>query len=93
MAPDHPLQGRRRLTMAPPAWRPPGCSGSRFICLGGLEAESSSVEDLEADHVAIQVATDSLCDNVQLRPDPPPGRRLPRTDAVLLQEFWTDVGF
>ena len=51
------------------------------------------MEDLEADHVAIQVATDSLCDNVQLRPDPPPGRRLPRTDAVLLQEFWTDVGF
>ena len=85
--------GRRRLSMAPPAWRPPGCSGSRFVCLGGLDADPSGLDGLDAAHVSVQVALDSLVEEGRRCPASPVARRPPRSDDELRQEFWSDVGF
>ncbi|KAM0858173.1 hypothetical protein ACQ4PT_048007 [Festuca glaucescens] len=84
--------GRRRLTLAPPAWRP-GISGSRFACLGGLLDEPSGQEDLGSDHIAVQVAVSAMDEEMAPRPESPVVRRPPRLDTELLQEFRDDAGF
>ena len=83
--------------MAPPAWRPAGCSGSRFGCLSDLEAAPSGLEEfgeeLDEAHVSVQVALGSMDAEVSRRSTSPISRRPRRTDAELRQEFWADAGF
>ena len=92
------MLGRHRLTLPPPAWWPAGPSGSRFGCLGRLDAAPSGFHDLDVDctiddvHISVQVARDSLEEEGAQRPESPP-RRVPRSEEELRQEFWEDAGF
>ena len=86
-------EGRRRLSLAPAAWKPLGCFGSRFECLGGLVAEPSGLDDLDEAHVSVHVARSSMNEVEPVRPGSSIVRRPPRSDVELRQEFWTDAGF
>ena len=74
--------GRRRLTLAPPAWM--GTSGSRFQCLGGLTAESSGAADLDGEHIAVRTALSAMeVDVCSLTRSPPPEL----SDEEIRQQF------
>ena len=93
---------RRRWTLAPPPWSADG-AGSRFACLGELDAAPSGVPDLSGAaaespeeilgaEVAFQVGMEAL-DGGGFRPPSPMIRRPVRSEAELRQEFWTAAGY
>ena len=83
---------RRRLTLAPPAWRP-GDAGSRFSCLRGLNAVPSGLDGLDGEHVAVHLALEAMDEDEPPRPESPESRRPPQSEAEIRQKFWEDVGF
>ncbi|KAM0911825.1 hypothetical protein ACQ4PT_013188 [Festuca glaucescens] len=80
------------MTMAPSPWGL-GDRGSRFSCLGGLEAVPSLDLDLDEGHVACKVALDAMDEETAGRPPSPAVREQSCSDAERLQLFWADAGF